>query len=120
MGHHEGVLLGDHAAEFGDDARGHAHLQTDGVDVAAAGAAAGGQHHLVLAAIFDDFSEDRRQRLDPPVADGLATYFHYRHIRIKAFLGSDVKVVDKLLAHQALTHEPTFNMQPFAVLVPDQ
>ncbi|VTR69611.1 hypothetical protein DESC_760037 [Desulfosarcina cetonica] len=118
--HHQGVLLGNHAAEFGDDTGGHAHFQTDGVDMAATGAAAGGDHQFVLPAHLDDLLENGRQGLGPPIANGLAADFHRGHIRIEPLLGGHIEVVDKFPAHQAFPHEPAFDVQTLAILVPDQ
>jgi hypothetical protein len=75
---------------------------------------------LLLPPVLHDLFQNGRQGLDPPVADGLPAYFHDRHIRIQAAAGVRFPVVDKFLAHQALAHEPAFDMQPFTVLVPDQ
>ena len=116
-GNHEGILLGNHAAEFSDDAGRHAHLQPDGIDMAAARAATGGYHHFVPLAVCNDLFQNGGQGLNTPVTDGLTADFYHGHIRIKPPLRSGFQTVNKCFTHQAFTHESTLHMQPFAVFV---
>ena len=114
-GYQQGVLLGDGAAELGDDPRGHSQFQADGVDVAAAGAATGGDEHFVLLLGGSDLLDKGGQGLCPPVADGLTADLDDVDVGEEPLLGGYIQAVQKFPAHQALPHEPAFDMKPFSI-----
>ena len=119
-GNQQGVLLGDGAAELGDDPRGHPELEADGVDVTAARPAACEQEHLVLLLVCGDFLYDCRQGLLAEVTDGLPADLQDVHVRKEPLLRGHVVLLGEGLTDETLPHELALDVQSFPVALPDQ
>eukprot|EP00828_Plagiopyla_frontata_P042182 TRINITY_DN6232_c0_g1_i2.p1 TRINITY_DN6232_c0_g1~~TRINITY_DN6232_c0_g1_i2.p1 ORF type:complete len:415 (-),score=109.24 TRINITY_DN6232_c0_g1_i2:31-1275(-) len=120
-GEHLRVLPGNLVPEFGQDAGGHAQIDTYVVNVTGAGATAGHEQYLVLVLGLDQLVENGQERVGPPVHDGLPADLEHVHFRLHAEIVLGLGLAQERLGHQRLAQQRCVDMKPpLLVFFPDQ